>query len=50
MCTCICTVGKMQVPFSMAIGNVKLMHERFLKQLRTGTARMKNDKEMKECK
>ena len=30
-----------QVPFSMAIGNVELMHECILKHLRMGTAIMK---------
>ena len=40
MCSCSCTVGKKQVPFSMAIRN-ELMHECFLKHLRMGTARMK---------
>ena len=29
MRTCSCTVGKTQVPFSMDIGNVELMHECF---------------------
>ena len=33
--------GKKQVPFSMAIGNVELMHERFPKHSRMGTERMK---------
>ena len=41
MCTCSCTVGEKQVPFSMAILNVELMHECFPKHLRMGTARMK---------
>ena len=27
MCTSSCTVGKKQVPFSVAGGNVELMHE-----------------------
>ena len=27
VCTCSCTVGKTQVPFRMAIGNVELIHE-----------------------
>ena len=40
-CTCSCTVGKKQVPFRMAIGNVELMHECFPKHSRMGTARMK---------
>ena len=30
-----------EVPFSMAIGNGELMHERFPKHSRMGTARMK---------
>ena len=38
----------MQVPFRMAIGNVKLMHECFSKRLRMGTVRMKQDKETEE--
>ena len=29
LCTCNCTVGKKQVPFSMATGNVELMQECF---------------------
>ena len=41
MCTCSCTVGKKQVPFSMAIGNVELMHKFFPKHLRMGTTRLK---------
>ena len=32
----------------MAIGNVELMHECFLKHSRMGTARMKYDKETEE--
>ena len=35
---------KKEVPFSVAIGNGKLMHECFLKNSRMGTARMKYDK------
>ena len=31
MCTCSCTVGKRQVPFSMTIENDELMHECFPK-------------------
>ena len=31
MCTCSCTVGKKQVLFSMAIGNMELMHSDFHK-------------------
>ena len=27
LCSCSCTVGKKQVPFSMAIGNGELVHE-----------------------
>ena len=27
LCTCSCSVGKKQVPFSMVIGNMELMHE-----------------------
>ena len=34
---------KMPVPFSMAVGNVELMHERFPKHLCRGTARLKKD-------
>ena len=34
-------LGKKQVPFSMAIGNVKLVQEWFSKHSRMGTARMK---------
>ena len=41
MCTCSCTVGKKEVPFSMTIGNEELMDECFPKHLRMGTARMK---------
>ena len=26
MCTCSCTVRKKQIPFSMSIGHVELMH------------------------
>ena len=48
LCTCSCTVGKTQVPFSMVIGNGELMHECFPKHLRMGTARMKYDKETDE--
>ena len=33
--------GKKQVPFSMDIGNVQLMHECFAKHSSIGTARMK---------
>ena len=40
-----CTVGKRQVPFSMAIGNEELMHECFPKHSPMGTARMKSNKE-----
>ena len=36
-----CTVEKKQVPFSMEIGNVELMHECFPKHLNMGTAIMK---------
>ena len=35
-----CAVGKKQVPFSMAVGNVELMHECFPKHLHMGRARM----------
>ena len=35
--------GKKQVPFSMAIGNAKLMHENFKKHLCMGTTRIKVD-------
>ena len=31
LCTCSCTVRKKQVPFSMALGNMELMHEYFPK-------------------
>ena len=41
LCTCSCAVGKKQVPFSMAIGNVELLHECSPKHLRMGTARIK---------
>ena len=41
MCICSCTVGKQQVPFSMAIANEKLIHECFHKHSGIGTARMK---------
>ena len=41
---------KKQVRFSRAIGNVELMHECFLKHLRMGTARMKQDKKLEEGK
>ena len=34
-------VGKKQAPFSMAIGNVELIHECFPKHSRMGTARIK---------
>ena len=50
MCTCSCTIGKKQVPFSMAIGNAELMQECLLKHSRMGTARMKSDKEIEEGK
>ena len=30
-CTCSCAVWRKQVPFSLAIGNIKLSHERFSK-------------------
>ena len=36
-----CRFAKNKVPFSMAIGNVELMHEYFHKHSRMGTARMK---------
>ena len=41
LCTCSSTAGKKQVPFSMAIGYMELMHECFPKHSRMGTARMK---------
>ena len=41
LCTCSCIVGKNQVQFRMAIGNVELMQERFPKHSSTATARMK---------
>ena len=48
MCTCSCTVGEKQVPFSMAIGNVELMRECFIKHLLMRAERMKEDKETEE--
>ena len=50
MRTCSCTVGKKQVPFSMAIGNVELIHECLPKHLCMGTVTMKYDKETQEGK
>ena len=51
MYICSCTGGKKQVLFSMAIGNVELMHKCFPKKMGLGTARIKQDKETKEeCK
>ena len=41
LCTCNCTVGKRQVPFSIAIGNMELKHECFPKNLRMRTVRLK---------
>ena len=41
LCTCSCTVGKKQVPFSMAIRNWELVHECFPKHSRMGTVRTK---------
>ena len=41
---------KIIVPFSMAIGNIELMHKCFPKHLHMGRARMKEDKETKEGK
>ena len=40
MGNCSCTVGK-NVPFSMAIGNVELMHECFPKHSYMGTRKNK---------
>ena len=40
----------MQVPFSMAIGKLELMHVCFPKHMRMGTAGMTEDKETKEGK
>ena len=49
--TCSYTVGKMQVPFSMAVGNGELMHDCFPKHSCMGTAKLKYDKETdEECK
>ena len=45
LCTCRCTVGKKQVPFSMATGNEELVHECSFLHLHMGTARLKWDKE-----
>ena len=39
---------KIQVPYSMAIANEKLLHKRVLKHSRLGTARMKSDKATEE--
>ena len=39
---------KIEVPFSMAIGNGELIHECFLEHLRMGTARMKEGNETDE--
>ena len=44
LCTCSCTVGKRQVPFSMTTGNEEFMHECFPKHSRMGTARMNKTK------
>ena len=44
----LCTVGKKQVPFGMARGNVELMHACFQKYSRMTTARMKYYKEREE--
>ena len=38
----------MEVPFSMAIGNVELINDCFPKHSRIGTARLKYDKETEE--
>ena len=35
--------GKMQIPFSMPIGNVELMHECSSEHFRTGTVRLQAD-------
>ena len=43
------TIGN-EVPFSMTIGNEKLMHECFPKHLHMGTTRMKYDREREEDK
>ena len=48
LCTCSCTVGKKQVPFSMATRNVELIHEWSPKHSRMETARKKQDKETDE--
>ena len=48
MFTCSCSVGKKQVPLSMAIGNMELMQECFPKHSRMGAARTKYGKETDE--
>ena len=50
-CSCSCTVGKKTSTIQygyMAVLNVELKHECFLKHSRMGTARMKQDKETDE--
>ena len=42
------TKRREQVPVSMAVGNVELLLECFLKHLRVGTGRMKYDTETEE--
>ena len=44
MCTSSCTVEKIQIPFSMAIVDVELMHECFPKHSCMGTAREEGKK------
>ena len=41
LCTCSCTVGKKEIPFSMATGNGELVRECFPKHSRMGTAGIK---------
>ena len=45
-CALVALSEKKQLPFSMAIINVELMHECFLKHFRIEMARMKKDKEI----
>ena len=47
-CALVVALSEKQVPFSMAIGNEKPMHECSPKHSRVGTARMKLDKKTNE--